>query len=116
MIFENEQSRSALAFWCKEVAKLKPGEYLEVDDRDLHDIASYEHNEACFTPPDRILGNIMSSAYTHSYVRMPNGRVRFARHENTGARRHGDPDDAFRLARFTEREKMRTSAQNASDL
>lgn len=82
---------------------MKPGECLDVDYRDLHDIASYEHNEATFTPADRILGNIMGSAYTHSYQQIPDGRVRFTRHENTGARRHGDPDDAFRLARFHER-------------
>lgn len=112
MIIEDGRSRSALAFWCKEVARMKPGECLEIDPMDLRDIASHEHNEATFGPADRILGNIVGSAYTHSYERMLDGRIRFMRHENTGARRHNDPDDAYRLAQFQERRKLGTSAQN----
>jgi hypothetical protein len=65
------------------------------------DIIGFEHNEAFFTPADRILGNIMGSAYTHSYEVRPDGKVTFIRHENTGVRRHNDPDDAYRLARLS---------------
>jgi hypothetical protein len=100
MIIEDERSRASLEFWCRRVSRMKPDERLEVDPRDLRDIASYEHNEMTFTPPDRILGNIMGSTYTHSYWQKPDGRIVFARHKNTGERRHKDPDDDYRLARL----------------
>lgn len=99
MIFEKDRSRAALDFWCQEVAKLKPGQCLDVRREDLIDIASHTHNDALFTPADRILGNIMGSAYTHSYKEMPGGKgVTFIRHENTGERRHEDPDHDYRVA------------------
>lgn len=72
---------------------MKPGERLTVDMRDLERIPSFEHKGATFTPPDRILGNIVGAGYTHSYDIDPfSRRVTFARHENTGQQRHEDPD------------------------
>jgi hypothetical protein len=85
--------RSQLGYWCRKVAEMKPGQFLQVDVRELDDIPSYEHNDATFTPADRILGNIVGSAYTHSYrVALDSRSVTFARHEDTGERRHEDPD------------------------
>lgn len=55
-----------LGYWCRKVAEMKPGQAMDVPLLDLMDIASFEHNDATFTPPDRILGNIIGSAYTHS--------------------------------------------------
>ena len=79
--------------WCYEISKMKPGECIEVDMRDLMDIPSFAHNGATFTPADRILENIMGSAYTHSYRVGPSGRtVVFMRHEDTGERRYQSPD------------------------
>lgn len=84
---------SLLGEWCRRIDAMEPGQCLDVDIRELRDIASYDHNSATFTPPDRILGNIVGSSYTHSYRMHPNGRtVTFIRHENTGQRRHEDPD------------------------
>lgn len=90
---------SPLGYWCRKVAAMKPGERLEVDRRDLQDIPSYEHNFATFTPADRILGNIVGSAYTHSFrIRPDNGHIVFERHEETGKRFYHDPDDEYRLS------------------
>ena len=95
---------SLMGEWCRIVAAMKPGQRLDVDVRDLLDIPSFYHNGATFTPPDRILGNIVGSAYTHSYQMHSNGRVvTFVRHENTGERRHKEPDYDIRLQRLKER-------------
>lgn len=85
--------RSALGYWCEKVAALQPGQCLDIDQRDLADIPSYVHNDATFTPSDRILGNIVGSAYTHSYSVHPSGqKVTFMRHAENGTRRSYDPD------------------------
>lgn len=84
---------SLLGYWCRKVDAMKPGEFLEVSGHTLRDIPSYEHNGATFTPADRVLGNIMGSAYTHSYRVHPyNDTVTFIRHEDNGTRRSVDPD------------------------
>lgn len=103
MTFERlKRSDLALAFWCDKVAGMKPGQRLDVSVDDLRDIITYEHNDAQFTPPDRILGNIMGSAFTHSFEASLDGRkVTFIRHENTGVRRYNEPDDAIRLRRLS---------------
>lgn len=93
IIFENEHSRRALEHWVERVSQLKPGQLLYVYPHDLQDIQSHEHNGATFSPADRILGNIVGSAYTHSYSMHPSGRfVTFERHEDTGVVWHRDPD------------------------
>ncbi|XAI96540.1 hypothetical protein [Microcystis phage Mae-JY35] len=99
------RSNSALGFWCRQVASMKPGERLDVSMHDLSDILSFEHNDATFTPADRILGNIVGSAYTHSFRVNPERRtVTFMRHEDTGERRYKDPDHDIRLARLQDRQ------------
>lgn len=85
--------RSALGYWCRKVDEMKPGQRLEVSRHALRDIPTFEHNGADFTPPDRILGNIVGSAYTHSYrVKVEDGTVVFERHVETGERFYTDPD------------------------
>ena len=92
---------SRLGYWCRKVSEMKPGQCMEVPRHALDDIPTFIHNEATFTPAHRILGNIVGSAYTHSfYVRPDNGSVVFERHENTGERRYHEPDDDYRLARL----------------
>ncbi|MGN7959182.1 hypothetical protein [Agrobacterium radiobacter] len=81
------------------VDMLKPGECLAFDMRELADIRSFEHNGATFSPADRVLGNIMGSAYTHSFSVTDYGRtVVFYRHEETGERRYKEPDHDIRLS------------------
>lgn len=93
---------SLLGYWCRKVASMKPGQRLEVDRRELADIPSFVHNDADFTPPHRILENIVGSAYTHSFsVRPDNGNIVFERHEDTGKRHYSSPDDDFRRARLS---------------
>lgn len=84
---------SHLGYWCRKVSQMKPGERLDVSGQALRDIPSYEHNGAVFTPADRVLGNIIGSAYTHSYTVHPyEDTVTFMRHEDNGTRRSADPD------------------------
>lgn len=84
---------SALGYWCRRVARMRPGQFLEIDRRDLSEIPSYEHNGTIFTAADRILGNVVGSAYTHSHRAAPQGRsIIFACHEDTGKRHYEDPD------------------------
>lgn len=87
------QPGTPLYHWCKVVDSLKVGEAIQIDRYDLWDIQSFEHNDAVFTPADRILGNIVGSAYTHSYFEDPRGQwVTFVRHPETGRVYHRDPD------------------------
>lgn len=84
---------SKLAYICEHVMRMKPGECLKLDRRELSDVPSYEHNGATFAPADRVLGNIVGSAYTHSYRIDPaTGDVTFERHEYTGEVRYRSPD------------------------
>lgn len=82
-----------LGYWCRKVSQLEPGQCLDIAMRELADIPSFEHNDATFTPADRILGNIIGSNYTHSYQVHPSGsKVTFTRHEDNGMVRSTDPD------------------------
>lgn len=85
--------KSALGHWCRTIAAMEPGQCLDVRREDMMDIAGFEHNGAHFAAPDRILENIVGSAYTHSYSVHPSGqKVTFRRHEQTGDRRYHSPD------------------------
>jgi len=84
---------SKLGFWCAKIDAMEVGTFFEVSHIDLDGIEPIHHNGVDFTAPDRILGNIVGSSYTHSYsINEYTGVVRFARHENTGEFRHTDPD------------------------
>jgi len=84
---------SLLGHICQEVASLKPGQSICVDINTLRDIPSFQHKGAIFRPADRVLGNIIGSAYTHSFTEnTTNGTVTFHRHEETGRRYYEDPD------------------------
>lgn len=86
--------RSKLGYICRMVDEMEPGQCLGIDAHDLRDAtSSYEHNGAVFTPPDRVLGNIVGSGYTHSYDIDPMNRVvTFRRHHESGKRTFYDPD------------------------
>jgi hypothetical protein len=80
---------------CAQVARMKPNECLTVCGYELrHEVSAFMHNGARFTPADRVLGNIIGSAYTHSYtVDERTGDVTFRRHEEKpGIRYYADPD------------------------
>ena len=78
---------------CAEIDAMNPGDACTVDRSLLREIPSLWYNDAQFTPADHILGNIVGSAYTHSYsVDHASGNITFYRHENTGKRRYTDPD------------------------
>ena len=50
------------------VRSLKPGEAIEISSRELNDaVPSFWHNGACFTSADRVLENIVGSAYEFQY-------------------------------------------------
>jgi hypothetical protein len=86
---------SALGIVCRIVSDLRPGECCKFDRYDplLRDIPEYEHNGARFRAPDRVLGNIVGSRYTHSWREdWLDGGVIFERHDETGAVRYEDPD------------------------
>ncbi len=101
MIYGWERSSRELAYWCDKISNLKEGECLDVDLRELRDISSFEHNDSTFTPADRILGNIIGSAYTHSFEVHPyKPIVTFKRHKNNGQIRYKEPDHEFRLRRL----------------
>jgi hypothetical protein len=92
---------SHLGYLCKKVDGMKVGECLTLGLEGLRDIPSFEHNGATFSPADRILGNIMGSAYTHSYsINHLDGTVTFTRHENTGERWYKEPDHDYRVSRL----------------
>lgn len=91
MITANQQS--ALGYWCRMVAAMKPGERMDVSGYSLRDIPTFEHNGAHFNQADRILENIVGSSYTHSYVvRDFDDIVTFICHEDTGERHYQSPD------------------------
>jgi hypothetical protein len=93
MMTHTADPASALGYWCRKVAAMKPGERLTVSRFALQDIQSREHNGATFGPADRIMGNIIGSAYTHSVTESPmDGSVTFARFDDNGQRRYTDPD------------------------
>lgn len=96
MLFESARSRRMLEYYCEKVARMQPGQFLAVDRHELCDIETHEHNGATFTAADRVLGNIVGSAYTHSHTLSPDGRkVVFERHQNTGKVRYRDPDRRY---------------------
>lgn len=78
---------------CADIDAMKPGDAFTADRSLLREIPTFWHNDAQFTPADRILGNIVGSAYTHSYsVDSLSGNITFYRHENTGKLYYADPD------------------------
>ena len=65
----------------KLVRQLKKGESIEfdLDFINLH-VQGFYHNEAYFTPADRVLENIIGSAYEYEYSENPiNGNIAFHR-------------------------------------
>lgn len=84
---------SLLGQWCDIVANMEPGQKLRVNYRDIRAIPGFHHNGADFGPVDRILGNIIGSAYTHSYSTDPmSGDIIFSCYKNTGAVYYRSPD------------------------
>lgn len=84
---------SLLGQWCDTIADMKPGQKLRVKYYELRAIPGFHHNGADFGPVDRILGNIIGSAYTHSYDTDPmSGDIVFSCHENTGRVYYRSPD------------------------
>ena len=83
-----------LAHVCGIAASMKPGECVCVSACELRfEVPSFFHNGAEFRPADQVLGNIIGSAYTHSYTENPvDGTITFRRHEETGQRHYTDPD------------------------
>ncbi len=87
------RSEGALGRIVNIVASLQPGQRYDVPIENLRDILKFDHNGARFTEADRVLENIIGSAWTHSYQEHPSGRfVTFIRHENDGTRRYTSPD------------------------
>lgn len=95
MLIEPERSQVALRLVVQQVAQLKPGEAVCIDVSLLRDIQAHEHNGYRFTPPDRVLGNIVGANYEFWYRRDDRNRdVTFYRiaKPRDGLRTHVDPD------------------------
>lgn len=93
MLIETEESRRALERICACVVRMQPGQRLRIARRQFKDIVGHVHNGAAFTPPDRVLENIVGAAYTHDYRIDPaTGDVIFSRYEDTGERHYVSPD------------------------
>ena len=64
-----------------EVDSMKPGDCIILSKDYLEDhIPGFYHNSVYFTPADRVLGNIIGSAYEFSFTVSPFGDVTFFRH------------------------------------
>jgi hypothetical protein len=87
MLFRSKYSQDTLDYLAQMIAKLKPGERINVPRSTLADIGSYNYNGATFTPPDQVLENIMGSSGGWGYDIDPiDGKVIFWRREH----REGD--------------------------
>ena len=64
-----------------QVRSLKPGQAIEIDMHELREEwPSRYYNDATFTPPDRLLENIVGSCYEFGYSINPmNGNATFHR-------------------------------------
>jgi hypothetical protein len=84
---------TALGRLCRLVAQLEPGQCRIISHQDLAEVRSFEHNDATFTPADRVLGNICGSAYSHSFSVRPDGSgVEFCAHTIGDRIRYVSPD------------------------
>ncbi len=83
-----------LGYLCRKVDQMEPGQWLTVSAAQVRrEIPAFDHGGATFTAPDRVLENIVGSAYTHSYdVNWERDEVTFKRHEETGERHYQSPD------------------------
>ena len=71
--------RDLLDLIARKVERLEPGKWIVVSWA-LDDLPEIQHNGAMFTPADRVLENIVGSAYEFSYWQDPeNGSVVFHR-------------------------------------
>lgn len=85
--------RSMLGVICSELIRMKPGQCCAIEYALLREVPSFDHKGATFTPADRVLENIVGSAWEFSYEDCPERRVVvFRRHENTGKIRYVSPD------------------------
>lgn len=60
-----------LEYAVEDVKRLEPGWKRAFDRRELSEIGIYEYNGATFTPADRILENVVGSAYEFLYYHCP---------------------------------------------
>lgn len=92
MLIETQDSIHVRYEVCARVASLKPGENIQISRHTIRRITSFWHKGAQFTGADRVLENIMGSAYTHDYIETFNGDIVFRRYADTGKRYYVSPD------------------------
>ena len=80
MLFESARSRRIINCLVDVLHNVKPGQCMEVSRFLLYDIDMYDYNGGRFSPPDRVLENIIRAAYEWSYQINPiSGNVIFMR-------------------------------------
>jgi hypothetical protein len=95
-LFRSEREQRALDFVKKHITRLRPGQRIDIAGSVLRDIPTMHHNGYAFTPPDRVLENIVGSSYEYRYhFNMKGDIVTFERLEaplSGGRRAYVSPD------------------------
>ena len=63
----SDRHQRALDFAVTQVKRLRPGERITLAGCVLQDIEPLHHNGYAWTPPDRVLENIVGSSYEYRY-------------------------------------------------
>lgn len=93
---------------CVRVALLAEGNSLCLDLWEFKDISGFYHNDAYFTPADRVLENIVGSAYKYSWAFCNNGQAVVFRHhyyDPLSRRTYVSPDRRSKRAALTEKDQ-----------
>lgn len=76
-----------------DISRMQVGQKWAVGRVALDEIPGYSHNNAYWTPEDRVIENVIGGSYCLSYRRDPQtGDVTFERHADTGRRHYMSPD------------------------
>lgn len=90
-----DRHQRALDFAVKMVKDLRPGQRIGLSGSVLEDIAPLHHNGYAWTPPDRVLENIVGSSYEFRYFCDYQGSATFERLDGqlkNGYRSYVSPD------------------------
>lgn len=60
-----------LQYLSRLVGRLKPGHAITISHDAMREVSGFEHNGGAFTPADRILENVVGSAYEFLYTEHP---------------------------------------------
>lgn len=92
--FPNKRAMSIRRWIIGLVSRLKPGEHIAIDSQMIEEaFRSFWHKGAQFTPADRVLENVVGSAWGWSYSEdLYNRHITFKRILDDGERTYVSPD------------------------